>query len=131
MDWVYFIVIGLGFDIFGAILIVRSLLKNNPLTLKFLKILKQEFYDWFNEQYGVNLFFKLFPKYKKKLKKTFLDESEMKKKLKEYEERYKDPVKFTKFSKSQGRDAFAGIVLLVFGFILQIIGNILQFYTIQ
>jgi len=106
---------------------VRSLLKNNPLTLTLIKELKKEAYDWLIEQWSTKIFLKISPKYKKELKKTFLDETEMKKKVLKFESQYKNPKKFMKLSRSQARDAFFGIVLLVFGFLLQIAGNISQF----
>lgn len=119
------IIVGLFFDIAGAFFIVRTLLRDNPLGLSFLKYLKIALFKsaYLSPVMALTL---EDAKFKKKVEDLLLDDKGMKEKLKEREESFKDPKWVREYLKNQSRDGFWGIALLVFGFILQIIGNWIQ-----
>lgn len=126
--WLYFIITGLASDLLGAYFVVKSLLKLNPLTkhvgnlIKIILIGISSGYGMVPDDDAVSKMFDELEKEHKEIKKV-------KKDLKKLEE---NPTKFNVDDKrlilQQAKDALLGILILALGFVLQITGNVIQYY---
>lgn len=107
-----FLVTGLLLDIFGAYLIVRSLIKLNPQTTPLVDLLKIGWESTHNFPFRliINV-----PKLEKKVRELIKSSKEKP----DYDEE--------KLIVRQVKDAFSGFLILVSGFVLQIIGNVNQY----